>query len=369
LCNDTQVPSRAKRVTLGDVAAEAGVSVMTASYAYNKPERVSAESRERVRAAARRLRYAGPDPRARSLRQGRTWTLGVVLGEHLTYAFDDPQAVVFLAGIADVCAGRGYGVTILPITGERRDAERIQQAAVDGFVVWTTSDDDPVLRAIRAGGRPAVVHGGPAVRGFGFVGMDDAAAAEAVGALAFAGAARPAVISFPLDRRRAAMTVTGDAIGPVGFPITRGRLVGFRRAAENAGFDWGEVTVAVCSRNDRHETEEVARALLTGRHRPDAIAAMGDQQAAAVLRTADSLGIPVPAKLAVTGWDDAAVAADLGITTVRQSLRDQGAECARQLLDDDLKRVLAPWAPVPRRTHRRPRSRANQRPAQRTARR
>ena len=44
---------------------------------------------------------ASPDAKARSLRRGTTRTLGVVLGEHLTYAFDDPQAVRFLSGIAD----------------------------------------------------------------------------------------------------------------------------------------------------------------------------------------------------------------------------------------------------------------------------
>ena len=63
---------------------------------------------------------ASTDPSARSLRRGSTRTLGIVMGEHLTYAFEDPQAVSFLAGIADVCAPRGYGMTILPITGCRR---------------------------------------------------------------------------------------------------------------------------------------------------------------------------------------------------------------------------------------------------------
>src|SRR5918997_6686467 len=143
-----------KRVTLAQVAELAGVSVMTASYTYNRPGRVSAQARAKVLAAADHLGYAGPDPKARSLRRGSTRTLGVVLGEHLTYAFDDPGAVSFLAGIADVCADRGYGMTILPITGAADDVRRITAAAVDGFIVWTTSDDDPVLAAVQAMRRP-----------------------------------------------------------------------------------------------------------------------------------------------------------------------------------------------------------------------
>src|SRR5918997_4450294 len=150
-----------KRATLAQVAELAGVSVMTASYTYNRPERVSDLARSKVLAAAARLGYPGPDPSARSLRRGSTRTLGVVMGEHLSYAFDDPQAVSFLAGIANVCAEQGYGMTILPITGAEDDTARISAAAVDGFIVWTTSDDDPVLAAVSAQKRPAGGAGGP----------------------------------------------------------------------------------------------------------------------------------------------------------------------------------------------------------------
>ncbi|MER7542957.1 LacI family DNA-binding transcriptional regulator [Actinomadura sp.] len=342
-----------RRVTLAQVAELAGVSVMTASYAYNRPERVSARSRSKVLAAAARLGYAGPDPSARSLRRGSTRTLGVVMGEHLSYAFDDPQAVSFMAGIADVCAGRGYGMTILPITGAAGDVPRITDTAVDGFIVWTTSDDDPVLAAVRGTRRPAVVHGGPAVGGLGLVSIDNRAAAHAVGALAFAGARRPAVVGFPLSRERISTITSGAAITDVSFPVTRERLEGYRRAAEEAGTAWQDVTVAVCARNDAAEAERIAAALLASAEPPDAIAAMSDQQAAGVVRAVRSVGLAVPDDVAVTGWDDAAVAAQLGLTTVAQSLRDQGAACARAALGEPLKSPAAPWRIV-RRSSTRP---------------
>jgi DNA-binding LacI/PurR family transcriptional regulator len=336
-----------KRVTLAQVAELAGVSVMTASYTYNQPDRVSDQARSKVLAAAARLGYAGPDPSARSLRRGSTQTLGVVLGEHLTYAFDDPQAVSFLAGVADVCAERGYGMTILPITGAPGDVPRILGAAVDGFVVWTTSDDDPVLGAVRATKRPAAVHGGPAAAGLELVTIDNRAAARAIGAVAFAGARRPAVVSQPLSRDRVS-TVTGGAdLAEVLFPVTRERLDGYRAAAEEAGFAWGDVVVAVCSRNDAAEAERVAAGLLASERPPDAIAAMSDEQAAGVVRAARAAGRAIPADLAVTGWDDAAVAAQLDLTTVRQSLRSQGAACAHAALGEPAPRN-APWSVVVR---------------------
>jgi DNA-binding LacI/PurR family transcriptional regulator len=337
-----------KRVTLTQVAELAGVSVMTASYTYNQPDRVSDRSRAKVLAAAAQLGYAGPDPSARSLRRGSTRTIGVVLGEHLSYAFDDPEAVSFMAGIADVCADRGYGMTILPITGAADDVQRITDAAVDGFVVWTTSDDDPVLAAVRALKRPAVIHGGPAVPGLGLVSIDNRAAAYAVGAIAFAGAGRPAVVSFPLSRDRFSGIVRGADLPEVRFPVTRERLAGYREAAESAGFAWREVVVAVCAHNDAVEAERMAATLLASAEPPDAIAAMGDQQAAGVVRAARAAGRSIPEDLAVTGWDDAAVAARLGLTTVAQSLRDQGAACAHAALGQKPPSRSAPWSIVRR---------------------
>ncbi|GAB3811392.1 hypothetical protein GCM10027605_51360 [Micromonospora zhanjiangensis] len=68
---------------------------------------------------------------------------------------------------------------------------------------------------------------------------------------------------------------------------------------------------------------------------PRAIVTMGDQLARGVLRAAAERGLAVPGQLAVTGWDDsrAATEARPALTTVRQSLRDQGYACARAVLD------------------------------------
>jgi DNA-binding LacI/PurR family transcriptional regulator len=340
------------------VADLAGVSVMTASYTYSRPARVSEQARSRVLAAAASLGYAGPDASARSLRRGTTRTIGVVLGEHLTYAFDDPQAVSFLAGVADVCADRGYGMTILPITGDADDVVRVNDAAVDGFIVWTTSDDDPVLAAVRGTQRPAVVHGGPAVPQLGLVTIDNRAAARAVGSVVFEGAVRPAVVSQPLDRHRTASITAGLDPRQALFPVTRHRLEGYRQAAHDVGLSWSDVTVAVCSRNDLAEAERVATTLLSRLEPPDAVVAMSDEQAAGVVRAAQVAGLTIPDALAVSGWDDAAVARDLQLTTVRQSLREQGGACARAALGEPVAVQPPGWSVVRRASTRAPGARS-----------
>lgn len=346
--------SASAKVTLAQVADRAGVSVMTASYTYNRPDRVSDQARSKVLAAAEELGYPGPDPSARSLRRGRSRTLGVVIGEHLSYAFDDPQAVSFLAGIADVCADQGYGLTLVPITGAADDGGRVTDAAVDGFIVWTTSDDDPVLAAVRSTRRPAVVHGGPNLPGLPLVSIDNRAAARAIGSVAYAGAVRPAVLSQPLSRDRVSTISTGGAITDVPFPVTRHRLAGYRDAAEAAGLDWGGVTVAVAARNDDAEAERLTTRLLATGDPPDTILAMSDQQAAGVVRALHAAGRAIPGEVAVTGWDDAPVAGQLGLTTVGQSLRDQGAACARAALGQDPGSFAQSWRVVRRGSTRNP---------------
>lgn len=351
----TDAFDRGRRPTMKDVARAAGVSTMTVSYAYSQPGRVSDQSAAKVRAAAEQLGYPGPHPGARSLRRGRAGSLGVVLGEHLTYAFEDPQAARFLAGVADVCADHGVGLTLVPVNGRSDDAERVVEAAVDGFVVWTTADDDPVLDAVVATGLPAVVHGGPHRVDLPTVSIDDRAAAVAIGREAFTGASRPAVLSFPLDPDRRSRLLTGPDPQTAAFPVTRHRLEGLRDAWLETGRRWTDVFVAVCSHNDAGLGAEQVADLLQRPDAPDAIAAMSDELALGALQAASAADVPVPAAVAITGWDDTPGAALAGLTTVRQSLRDQGAWCARIGLGGDAQHQPQPrWEVIRRRTSRTP---------------
>jgi DNA-binding LacI/PurR family transcriptional regulator len=216
-------------------------------------------------------------------------------------------------------------------------------------VVWTTADDDPVVDAVAATGLPAVVHAGPGHRGLPVVGIDDHAAARAIGAEAFAGARRPAVLSFPLDRARRSATIQGPDPAAATFPVTRRRLEGLRDACVATGGEWARVPVRICSRNSAAEGEAAAGELLRRPDAPDAIAAMSDELALGALRAAARLGVPVPAGLAVTGWDDTEAAAPASLTTVAQSLHDQGARCAQLALGGEASGVHeASWQVVRR---------------------
>ncbi|WP_328296180.1 LacI family DNA-binding transcriptional regulator [Kineococcus sp. NBC_00420] len=359
------MPGPVRRPTVKDVAAEAGVAVMTVSYTFNHPTRVAEATRAKVLEAARRLGYRRPDATARALRSGRNGQIGVVVGEHLSYAFEDPQAALFLAGVADVCVESGTGIVLIPTHGDPapggastsrtstpsdmvEDVERVLAAPVDGYVLWTTTTDDPVLAAIADSGRPAAIQGGPAHPGITLVGLDDHAAAAAVATalLTTAPAAPfppaktsphavvPVVLSFPLDHDRQPQVLQGRDLPPdlstVRFPVTANRLAGYRQALTAHGYRWEDTLIAVSGRNRRVDGRTAATALLdrVDDRAPLLILAMSDELALGALDVLTAAGRTAR----LTGWDATPAAQAAGITSVTNPLREQGRRCARAVL-------------------------------------
>lgn len=342
-----RTPGR-RRPTIKDVAEQAGVAPMTVSYSFNQPTRVAEATRARVLEAASRLGYR-PDVTARALRSGRARQLGVVVGEHLSYLFDDPQAAQFLAGVSDVCVGEDLGVVLIPTRGDASDVDRVLSAAVDGYVMWTTVADDPVLAAVAESGRPAAIQGGPAHPGLVCIGPDDRAAAAAVAAATPLAEATPVVISFPLDRRRTGGVVRGRDLpsepADVPFPVTGARLAGYRDAVTGAGHAWDDVRIAVVERNQRGLGQDAAAALLETLTGPGPVVALAMSDELALGARAGFAAARFPVTL--TGWDGSREATSSGIWSVVASLREQGRQCARAALSQEAEDHPVPWRVVP----------------------
>ncbi|MGY1650710.1 LacI family DNA-binding transcriptional regulator [Geodermatophilus sp. SYSU D01119] len=329
--------------TLRDVAAELGVSAKTVSNAFSRPDQLSPQLRERVLAAAQRLGYPGPNPLAAGLRRGRVGAIGVAYDNGLSYAFDDPVAVALLAGASAVAEPAGAGLLLVPgSTDARRRLAAVHGAVVDGLVVCSLGDDDPLLAAAAARGLPLAVVDQPrparlaelGAPGTPWVGVDDRAAAAAVAEHLLAlGHRRLAVVSFgmhaePIERGLAGAGVQEAAT----YAVTRDRLAGYRDAVERAGLDWSAVPVW----HGEDSTPDVgaagAEAVLDLSPAPTALLCLSDRLAEGALAVAARRGLRVPEDLSVAGFDDAAPAAALGLTTVRQPVREKGRAAAAALL-------------------------------------
>ena len=172
-------PTPRRRATLASLAAELKVSRTTISNAFNRPDQLSAELRERVLATAKRLGY-GPDPVARSLRTRKAGAVGLVMTEPLTYSFSDPAARDFVAGVAESCEELGQGLLLVAV-GPSRSLEEgtaaVLGAGVDGFVVYSAPTTIPTCRWCCSGGCRVVVVDQPKdLPGVSRVGIDDRAA-------------------------------------------------------------------------------------------------------------------------------------------------------------------------------------------------
>src|ERR1019366_3710002 len=156
--------------------------------------------------------------------------------------------------------------------------------------------------------------------GLPVVGIDDRAAAAAIGRLAFAGATRPAVLSFPANRDRVRALVTGPPDSSVTYAVTRRRWECLLDAWREAGGAPGDLRVAVWQANAAGLGEAFADELFSGADTRDGITATSGELAPGALRAAARSGLAVPGAVAITGWDDTDAAGPAGLTTVRQSL-------------------------------------------------
>ena len=140
------------RVTVKTLAEAVGVSPSTVSNAYNRPDQLSPELRSRILATAAALGYAGPDAVARSLRSGQAGAVGVLLTERLSYAFSDPYAIGFLAGLSEVVEQRRVSVVLMPLgfdNGEP-DVTAVRQANIDAMTLLCISNTHPAAQVARS---------------------------------------------------------------------------------------------------------------------------------------------------------------------------------------------------------------------------
>ena len=318
-----------ERPTLQSVADAAGVSPMTVSNAYNRPDQCSAQTREKVLRVARELGYAGPDPAGRSLRRRRADTVGVLLTEQLPYAFTDPGLVAFLHGLATALAEAGQALLLLPTEGNAEHAH-VRNALVDAFVLASLVADDPAVDDVLGRRLPVVSWGQPRITGVPRIGVDNArAAAKAAAHLLELGHTRFGIVTF----RSQADDDRAPAVRGVHLAMQQ-RVLGFSRALRAAGIPDDAVTIVDAAGNTRAAGAQATTTLLRGR-RPTAIFGVTDVLALGALHGAAECGVDVPSQLSVVGFDDVAAAAASvpPLTTVSQSLFDQGRLAARVVLD------------------------------------
>ncbi|MGW8568174.1 LacI family DNA-binding transcriptional regulator [Isoptericola sp. NPDC055881] len=339
--------SNAARPTLARVAELAGVSVSTASLAFSGAGPITAETRDKVLAAAAELGYSGPNPLGRQLRSGRSGIVGVVLGDQPGRAFRDPVAVKVLDGLVDVLGAEGLGVLLIP--GVRAAAvpastdggpaplpavdPLLESAAMDvAVLVWGVLTDDATLAALRRRDVPVVVGEGGRVDGAPLVALDDrAGTALAVRHLKELGHTRIAEITLPLDADERSGPIDAARLAQADRTSTRHRLDGVRDEVEPV-ISWE--TPASLVEHGRDAATEILGAWVPETERPTAIVAHSDLLAAGAVIAARELGLRVPDDVSIAGFDgiDLPWLSPDVLTSVHQPLRAKGVALGHAVL-------------------------------------
>ena len=320
---------RVARITLQSIADELGVSRMTVSNAFSRPDQLSAELRERILAAAEALGYAGPDPAARSLARGSTGTVGVLWGGRLRHSLTDEVSARFLGAFADELAPTGLALTLLGGGSADGAVMPARDVAMDGAVVYAVDQRSDAVGWLRRRGLPLVFVDNDPLAADASVQVDDRGGAAAAAAHVLAqGHTRVGVVAagfdLPTPVTAAGLPAEGDLKR-----VARERLRGWREPLDAAGAH----TVFVAQENSYEDARTIATALLRLPERPTAVLCLSDLMAHDVVRAAEAIGLRVPEDLSVVGFDDHPLATRMSpaLTTVRQDVLAKGKAAASAL--------------------------------------
>ena len=303
------------KVTIRDVAREAGVSVATVSRVLNDSGPVSEITRHRIREIATRMRYV-PDSAARSLITRRSTTVGVLLPDLHGEFFSE-----VIRGIDQTAQRNGYHLIVSGSHNDKGEIEaalRAMRGRVDGLVVMSPDIDSAALVANLPASSPVVllncfVDGD----GFDSLTIDN-----------FGGASAMVRHLIATGHRRIAFIKGAER----NYDAAE-RLRGYRAALDDAGME-RDAELELDGDFTESGGHAAGERIAGFRRRPTAVFAANDSMAIGALAALRDAGIRVPDDMAVAGFDDIPIARYMSppLTSVRVSISEMGERAVHMLL-------------------------------------
>jgi LacI family transcriptional regulator len=308
---------KGKKVTIVDVAREAGTSYSTVSRVFSNSGKVAEETKERIIEVAERLGYV-PNQQARSLVGGQTQVLGV-----LVPGFDNGYVSSIVNGIDDEIAGTEYNLLLYTTHRAHKDevryVNRITSGLAEGLIVVLPRHPEAYLSALAA-------------KHFPYIFVDHEGVSEdsiSISATNFRGAYDATKYLIELGHRRIAF-ITGILELRSGLD----RLHGYRAALQDYGIEVDQTLIV----HGDFLTESgylATQQLLEVDPLPTAIFVSNDLMAFGAMNAITDSGLHVPQDISIIGFDNIPQAELFRprLTTVHQPLEQMGRMATRMLLD------------------------------------
>ncbi len=317
--------SRIKRVTIHDVANEAGYSITVVSHALNDNPRINKVTREKIKAVAEKLGYR-PNVFARSFALQRSELIGVVVPDIIVSFFPE-----IIRGIKDRALRDGYDLILATSDGqeekERSAIQFLKQRQVDGLLIAPCHGEknrECYQRLVR--------------ENFPLVFMDRFLPGLNVASVVtdnIEGGYLATKYLLELGHRRIGFACT-DFTGST----TAERIEGYVRALKECGLPREEDLIKTSPYNSGGDVyrvdTDVIKSYLEMKNRPTAIFAVNDTMAVGVMKVLRDLGVKVPEEMSLIGYDNLAISKYLPVTltTVSQPELEIGKTAAEILLEN-----------------------------------
>ena len=306
-----------RRVTMADVAKEAGVSMMTVSRIVNNKGDISESTTQRVREVIERLGYR-PSGIARSLATNRTRTLGLVVPDNANPFFSE-----LARGAEHLAYEEGYNI-FLCNTEEQLQREKdvlrsLEEKQVDGIILVSSRLDEDDLRAVIAQSPTTVlVNRKLEMEGVGQVLIDDSYGSHKV-------------TQHLIDTGH---TAIGMLAGPTTSYSGRQRKAAYFETMKASRLMPQPGWTANCPPRIEGGAE-VAGQMLTAHPELTALFCYNDLVAIGALKACAEMGLVVPNDLAIVGFDDILLAGLVtpALTTCYVPRYEMGQQAVRLLLE------------------------------------
>ncbi len=312
--------SAGRKITISDIAREAGVSKTAVSFAFNMPGRLSAKTTRHILDVARQMGYT-PNPIARSLNTRRTNALGVLVPQEIPIVMSNPFFAELISGIGEVCNEEGMSLMLVPpMRGSL--VEATYAALIDGCIVTGLEADDKAVRALNLRQIPFVMVDVDAPTNITSVSIDDCDGAYiSLKHVLERGHRNIAIVSFA--------SFTGRVEDYTG--TLKHRFEGYRKALKEHGLTLHShgIHVLECACSVAGGRDALRR-LLKYSPRPTALVALSDVIAFGLIEAAREAGLRIPEDICIVGFDDVEASQMLNppLTTVRQPIRQKGRRAA-----------------------------------------
>lgn len=296
------------RLTMSDIAREAGVAESTVSRALADNPRVSEETRQRIQALAQAAGYT-INTVAQSLRSQRTRTIlvAIPLVHERGQPLSDPFLMNMLAQLADALSERAHSMLLqkVPVHEDGWIARLLQAGRADGVILIGQSYEHASIDAAARAGLSLVAWGARMPKqSYATIGTDNRLGGELA-------------TQHLLTRGRQRIAFLGDDR----LPEIGHRHAGYTRALTQAGLK-PDPKLLMRTHFSPHDAYLSAMRLIAKNPKLDAIVAASDVIAASSIRAISESGRKVPDDVAVVGYDDTDMASYTvpPLTTIRQDM-------------------------------------------------